>query len=416
MSSYYLILFFFIGINFKLFAQQATEMPPPEYIKTIQFIQNGENKNGIPLIELGTRFEVNFDDIIGDEAFYYYKINYFNFDWTPTILSKNEYLEGIDNILIQDTENSLNSLQIYTHFKVQIPNNSTRALKKSGNYVFELYNNNEELVFSKKFIVFQKGATIQASIKRSRDFNFLNKKQTVQFEINANQLLINPKKNLKILVLQNNNLKTSITNLKPQYTIGNKFIYRYDKEASFWGGNEYWNFDNKEVRNANVNISHIELKEIYHNYLYGHSNRSARVYTFFPDVNGNFVVRNIDAQNSDVEAEYVWIHFKLNNPRLNEKEIHIYGNFNNFITDESTLLTYDNEQRAYTGKRLFKQGFYNYKYVTKDKNGILDENAISGNFDKTENEYIIIAYYRAPNSRNDQIIGIGSANSADITN
>ncbi len=416
MPSYYYFLLFLIINSIKLFSQKAIEIPPPEYIKTIQFTQNGENKNGIPLIELGTRFEINFDDIIGDEAFYYYKINYYNFDWTPTILSKNEYLEGIDNILLQDTENSLNSLQIYTHFKVQIPNNSTRSLKKSGNYIFELYNDNEELVFSKKFIVYQKGATIQANVKRSRDFNFLNKKQVVQFTINSNELIINPKKNLKTIILQNNNLKNAITNLQSQYTIGNKFIYKYDKETSFWGGNEYWNFDNKDVRNANVNISHIELKEIYHNYLYAHSNRSTRVYTFFPDVNGNFVVRNIDAQNNDIEAEYVWLHFKLNSPYLNDKEIHIYGNFNNFTTDQSTLLTYNKEQRAYIGKRLFKQGFYNYKYVTKNKEGILDENAICGNFDKTENEYVIIAYYRAPNSRNDRVIGIGSANSANITN
>ncbi|WP_010178742.1 type IX secretion system plug protein [Aquimarina agarilytica] len=401
---------------FYMLSQEATEVAPPEYIKTIQFVQNGENKNGTPLIELGTRFEINFDDIIGDEAFYYYKISYYNFDWTPTILSKNEYLDGIDNILLQDTENSLNSLQIYTHYKMQIPNSSTRALKKSGNYIFELYNDNEELVFSKKFIVYQKGATIQANVKRSRDFNFLNKKQVVQFSINSNELIVNPKKNLKTLILQNNNLKTAITNLKSQYTIGNKFIYRYDKETSFWGGNEYWNFDNKDVRNATVNISHIELKDIYHNYLYAHSNRSNQVYTFFPDVNGNFVVRNIDAQNSDIEAEYVWLHFKLKTANVGNKEIHLYGNFNNFTTDQSTLLTYNKEERAYIGKRLFKQGFYNFKYVTKDKNGIIDENAICGNFDKTENEYIIIAYYRAPNSRNDSIIGIGSTNSANITN
>ncbi|WP_010523189.1 DUF5103 domain-containing protein [Aquimarina agarivorans] len=416
MRPIYVSFFFSVFTIFSMLSQEAIEIPPPEYIKTIQFRQNGENKNGVPLIEFGTRFEVNFDDIIGDEAFYYYKINYYNFDWTPTILSKNEYIEGLDNILIQDTENSLNSLQIYTHFKVQIPNQNTQALKKTGNYVFELYNDNEELVFSKKFIVFKKGATIQTEIERTRDFNFLNKKQIVQFSVDSNELLINPKKNLKVLVMQNNSLKTAITDLKSQYTIGNKFIYRYDKEASFWGGNEYWNFDNKDVRNATVNINRIELKDIYHNYLFGRPSRVKQIYTFFPDINGNFAVRNIDARNSDIEAEYVWLHFKLNVPRMNDKEVHIFGNFNNFSLDNSTLLAYDTQQRAYVGKRLFKQGFYNYKFVTKDKNGIVDENAICGNFDKTENEYVVIAYYRAPNSRNDSIIGIGSANSVNITN
>jgi len=398
-------------------AQVAIEIPPPEYIKTIQFEQGGNNLNGIPLIEFGSSFEVNFDDIIGDEAFYYYQIKYYNFDWTPTQLSRNEYLDGIDDIRIQDTENSLNSLQIYTHYRVRFPNQNVTRLKISGNYVFELYNDNEELVFTKKFILYRRGATIQAEIKRSRDLKYINQKQNVQFTINTNdQLIVNPEKNLKTIVLQNQNLNTAIVGLKPQYTIGSKFIYKYNQESSFWAGNEYWNFDNKDVRNATVNISHIELKDIYHNYLYAHAPRKKRIYTYNPDINGNFAIRNLTATNNDIEAEYVWLHFILRIPKIKNKEVHLYGGFNNYTCDESTLLTYDPLSRGYIGKRLFKQGFYNFKYVTKDDDDIIDHGAISGNFDKTENEYNIITYYRAPGARYDKIIGIGTASSANITN
>lgn len=420
-----------IQMKFKLFAlplflfitsyitgQVAYEIPPPDYIKTIQFEQNGQNLNGIPLIEFGSNFEINFDDIVGDESFYYYKIKYYNHDWTPTQLSRNEYLDGIDNIRIQDTENSLNSLQIYTHYRIQIPNQNVQRLKVSGNYIFELYNEDEEMVFTKKFILYHRNiVTIQTAIKRSRDLKYINQKQNVQFTINSNDLLIvNPNKNLHTVILQNQNPNNAITNLKPQYNIGPKFVYKYNKESSFWGGNEYWNFDNKEVRNATTNISHIELKEIYHNYLYSHTSRKNKVYTFNPDINGNFVIRNLTAINNDIEAEYVWLHFSLKIPKIRKKEVHLYGNFNQYICDESTLLTYDPISRAYTGKRLFKQGFHNFKYVIKNPDGTIDEGAISGNFDKTENEYNVIAYYRAPGARYDQIIGIGSASSANITN
>lgn len=405
------------SFNCLLFAQKAIEIPPPDYIKTIQFEQSGTNLNGTPIIELGSNFEVNFDDIVGDEAFYYYKIKYYNFDWTPTQLSRNEYLDGIDNIRIQDIENSLNSLQIFTHYRIRFPNQNVQRLKISGNYMFELYNEDEELVFTKKFILYQNNVTTRAEVKRSRDLNFINQKQNIQFSIDSNDLMIiNPAKNLNVVILQNQNLSTAITNLKPQYTIGNQFIYRYDSESSFWGGNEYWNFDSKEVRNASVNISHIELLDIYHNYLYAHSSRKHQTYTFNPDINGNFVVRNLTAINNDIEAEYVWLHFTLKIPKIKKGEVHIYGGFNNFECNESTLLTYSPTERAYIGKYLLKQGFYNFKYVIKNDDDTLDTGAICGNFDKTENDYTIITYYRAPGTRYDKVIGLGSANSVNITN
>ena len=84
--------------------------------------------------------------------------------------------------------------------------------------------------------------------------------------------------------------------------------------------------------------------------------------------------------------------------------------------DDSTKLTYNPATGLYEVARLFKQGFYNYKYVLLRPNGILDEGFVSGNFDETENEYTVIIYYRPVGGRYDRIIGKGSANSIDITN
>ncbi|MFT5984193.1 MAG: hypothetical protein ACI9RM_002655, partial [Ulvibacter sp.] len=66
--------------------------------------------------------------------------------------------------------------------------------------------------------------------------------------------------------------------------------------------------------------------------------------------------------------------------------------------------------------RLFKQGFYNYKYVLVDRDGSIDNGALSGNFWQTENEYTVIVYYRDIGARFDRIIGAGSASSIDINN
>jgi hypothetical protein len=50
------------------------------------------------------------------------------------------------------------------------------------------------------------------------------------------------------------------------------------------------------------------------------------------------------------------------------------------------------------------------------KDGSIDEGFFSGNFDKTENEYQVLVYFRDLGSRYDKIIGLGSANSINITN
>ena len=414
----YLIFIFLMPGVFSIHAQESvSEINPPDYIATVQLFGNG-TFTGTPTLKLGEPLTLIFDDLHGDEADYYYKISYYNFDWTPSQLYKNEYLDGFDDVRIVNWENSFNTYQLYSHYTLQIPNEDTRALKVSGNYMMEIYNDQDELIFSKKFIVYEEIASVGVRTIRSRDLDYIDTRQVVQFEIDSpNELIINPKRNIKTLVMKNNNIKESITDLIPQFTIGTKLVYKYDQEASFWGGNEYLFFDNKEVRTATANIQRIDLKEIYHNYLFTDLVRANKRYTYNPDINGNYVVRNLRAENSDVEADYVNMHFSLQCFKpLEGGEIHIYGNFNSFVTDDSTRMTFDEENAIFEGIRKFKQGFYNYKYVLKRPDGTIDPGFVSGSFDETENEYTVIPYYRAPASRYDRAIGKGTGNSVNITN
>jgi hypothetical protein len=259
---------------------------------------------------------------------------------------------------------------------------------------------------------------VAVTVKRSRDLNFINSKQVVNFSVDSPDLLLrNPEQTVKIIILQNHNLKTAIKNTKPQYTIGNQLIYKYDQQTAFWAGNEYLNFDSKDVRSSTININKIELLDLYHHYLFTNRARDTEPYTYNPDINGQFVIRTLQGINSGIEADYIWTHFSLQNfDPLNGGEIHIYGAFNNFKLDDSTLMTYNKLSGLYENAQLFKQGFYNYKYVLLGKDGSIDEGFFSGNFDKTENEYQVLVYFRDLGSRYDKIIGIGSANSVNITN
>ncbi|WP_179321273.1 type IX secretion system plug protein [Winogradskyella helgolandensis] len=400
-----------------LFSQVAKELNPPDFIKTITFKSN-TTEGQLPVLKLGESLTLEFDALTGNEEDFYYVIEHFNFDWTPSNLVKSEYLSGLDNQRILDYENSFNTYQIYSHYNLTIPNTQTRGLLKSGNYMISIYDDYDELMFSRKFMVYENGANVGVSVKRSRDVKVIAEKQSVDLVITTDGTnLNNPLETIKTVIIQNNNLNTAITDLKPQYTLGNELIYRYDTESAFWGGNEYLFFENKDVRAANVGVQYIELEDLYHNYLYTNISRKNRPYTYNPDINGNFLVTVIDRDNPDIEADYVMVHFSLLQDELKDKNIHVYGNFNYYTIEPLTQMLYNPESKRYEIIMLLKQGFYNYKFVTVDqKTGDIDEGAISGNFWQTENNYKVLVYYRDLGSRYDRLIGFGEATSVDITN
>ncbi|MGH1384052.1 DUF5103 domain-containing protein [Kordia sp.] len=392
------------------------EVEPPYFIKSIE-LSGTNDGDQFPVLKLGEPLKVTFDDIIGDEADYYYKIVHCNYDWTPSNLARAQYMRGMDNQRIINYENSFNTLQLYSNYRLSVPNRFTTLLL-TGNYMLSIYNDEDELMFSRKFIVYQNSVGVGAAVHRTRDLNTIQQNQLIQFEINAaNTRLRNPERELKVAILQNYQWKTAITNIKPQYTLGTRFVYRYNTETSFPGGNEYLNFDNKEIRGGNVSIASIELKDVYHNYLHTNSTRALEPYTFNPDVNGDYLVNTIQGTDPSIEADYAMIHFSLANYMdLTGSKVYVQGRFNNYAINKDYQLFYNEETDLYEATVLMKQGFYNYRYVVVNEKGEVDSVKISGSNFETENDYLIIVYFRKFGETYDRIIGIGTVNSSVIKN
>ena len=406
-----------ILISFVTFAQVEKEIEPPFNIKTITFVQN--NQNSIALFGLNDPFEIQFDDLYGNEANYYYEIVHCNYDWKHSDLTKNEYLQGFDGIRIQEYTNSLNTLQLYSHYRIGFPNKNTRLLV-SGNYIIKILNEDREVVFSRKLMLFEDLVSVPMQTKRARTLNTINFKQNIDFSIKSPNLLFqSPLQNVKVLLLQNGKLNEAITNIKPMYTIGNDLIYKYDSETQFWGGNEFLYFENKIIRAANNFIARVDANNgVYNTHLYTDNARINKSYTYNPDTNGNFVPLNVNASNNGIEADYSWVFFTLSAPSFYEKKnIYVNGMFNNYAISDDNKMEYNQEKGIYEKAIMIKQGFTNYQYVVADETKKIDyENAVDGNFSQTENNYFAIIYYRENNQRYDRIIGKGVANSEDITN
>ena len=407
--------FLFIFLLSTLCFSQVEEVEPSDLIKTITFKSN-TNQSELPILNLNERLTLEFDVLSPDEDDFYYVIEHYNFNWTKSKLIKSEYLKGLDNLRIVNYENSYNTYQIYSNYRLQIPNTQTR-LKVSGNYLIKILNEYDEIVFSRKFMVYENLANVGVQIKRSRDVAHVNTKQSVDFVINtSNYRFNNPKQTINTVILQNNNLKTSIAGLKPQYILGNELIYRYTTESSFWGGNEYLYFETKDVRGTNLGVQFTDLNTLYHSYLYTDVNRYNREYTYNPDINGNFQVTILDRENPSIEADYTVVHFSLKNPELTNESIHVYGSYNNYALNDSNKMIFNPKRGVYEVAIKLKQGFYNYKYVLVNAQNELEEGVISGDFYETENNYKVLVYYRDLGARYDRIVGLGEGSSTQISN
>jgi thiamine pyrophosphokinase len=63
---------------------------------------------------------------------------------------------------------------------------------------------------------------------------------------------------------------------------------------------------------------------------------------------------------------------------------------------------------------LLKQAYYSYMYVTKDvgaKDAAPSTDLTEGNYWETENNYLVLVYYRAMGDRYDQLVGLVMLNS-----
>lgn len=377
-------------------------------IKTIQLRPLAGNQFSA-IVPLGSVLELSFDDLDADSKEYQYKIEHMTPDWEPSNLISNQYINGFEQNYISNVSNSFNTLQNYSHYSVQIPNQSTQ-ITKSGNYLLSVLDEYDEILFTRKFVLYENATTVGVAVYRSRDTKTINEQQTIQFSINYPGIRINnPSQEISVSLIQNNNWNTAINNLQPQFLRQNQLLYKYTRETNFWGGNEYLHFDNKYIRNTSLNIAKTEQKEIFHNYLYIDEPRAENIYTYNPDINGQFVVRTLDGKDSETEADYAMLHFALEatEPYKN-KDVYVFGAFNNFELNAKNKMIYNKEGKFYEAEIPLKQGFYNYSYATINENGVVNLSEIDGSFYQTENEYTVIVYYKPFGEIYHRVIGVGT--------
>lgn len=417
------IMFLTVSFNLLstfLFASIGLKNTSTEYIDDINDNRNIKSvlihRNGFelsdPVIQLNTdeKLLLSFDDLEDEVKSYSYKIQHCNSNWEPSELMNNEYSEGFSTDQINDYQFSLNTTTPYIHYNLIFPTDYLR-ITKSGNYIISVFetDNESKPAFKRKFKIVDPKIKIEAHVKPPISIKFKKNKQEIGFKIFLNNLYVpNPEALLKVVIMQNHGTGYEITDLHPVRNQGSTLDYNFNNKSIFYGGNEFRPLNIKSLKYKSERINSIDyLRDGYHISLYQDQLRDKSQYTMEDDINGKKLIKTEDDQNSSTEANYCWVHFKLQaKPHLIGKNIFLLGKLTEGLSAEDTRMSYNAENNSFEGLLFLKQGYYDYQYIVKEQGNLTNQISLTeGSHYETKNEYSIFVYYREPGTLYDQLIG-----------
>ena len=358
--------------------------------------------------------DFSFDDLDADLKYYNYTFLLCNADWSPSELSNFDYLKGYTDDRINSYIFSSNTLQNYTHYSLQIPNEQMQPTK-SGNYLLVVYLDDvSHPVITKRFLIYESGCSITAKVTRPDLAEYYDTHQQVDFSVNTSGLNIsNPFTEVKVTVMQNFRWDNTINDLQPKFVQNNVLDYDYQDVNLFAAGKEFRRFECKSLRfmgyriaNINDETTPIELT------LYPDEPRSYLKFYNEKDADGKFIPAVQEWPEPSNQADYTWVNFfvPLISP-LAGGSVYVFGGFNDWSLLPENKMTYNNNMQGYEARILLKQGFYNYEYVfVDDVKKAADESVLEGDWFEAENNYTILVYCRPFGQRYDQLIGIRTVN------
>lgn len=386
-------------------------------IKTVQLFRENWNLS-YPIIKQdgNEKLLLEFDLLGNDPETFYYSFIFCDKDWNEAGAFINDYLDGYGENPIEDYKASFNTTVQYYHYSLAFPNDRV-SLKLSGNYIIAVYlpGNTENPVIKRRFMVTEDAVKIDINAHRPQMTAESNTQQQIDFNVSLNTLQINdPYRNVYASILQNGRWDNSKNNIKPEFFGNNELKYSSLSEKNiFPGGNEYRYFDTKSIRYQSENVRGIEFKAPYYNvYLSPSENREFKPYFYRRDFNGKYYVAFQEGRNPETDADYVNVYFTL--PAFQPVEggdMFVFGALTDWKAAKNAQMIYNPQLKQYECTMLLKQGWYDYEYAFMKK-GDLTPSAVpfEGSHYETENDYLILIYYRNPRERYDRLIGTAIQN------
>ena len=343
--SLFVLLF---GFHLAAFSQITKESTKVDFIKSIHF-SGGDQLQQIPIIRLNESFTLLFDDLLAQDSDYYYRIKYFNHDWTPSDLFQNQYLAGFDNQRIDNFSSSFGTLQRYNHYKLTLPNETTQ-FKVSGNYMIEVYNRYDELMFSRKFLIYEDKAQVQLGVYPTQKVERLLTHQNLQFTINPLFAIRNPQNDLKVVLLQNDQWNSSKSLPLHNTTAGIVLFIGMKKQLNLKEGMNTSTLTQKTLGQLHL-ILVMSIKENYMNTISTlmllEKTSPTHIIPILTEIS---LIQTLQGSDPHIESDYTEVYFSLAKQyELKEEEIYIYGKFNNYALTQENKMIYNPSLEVYEG-------------------------------------------------------------------
>jgi hypothetical protein len=356
--------------------------------------------------------------------------------WNPTEeLDQFEYLSGFSEGEIEDYEFSSGTYQDYVHYKLSLPNEDVRWTI-TGNYLLVVYEQGEENdpILTRRFMVVEEKLKVQAQVVRPAVVAKQNTHQEVDFLIDVGAIRsTNPRIEIFPTLLQNGRWDNALQDLEPRLVTGTELNYDFQDKIVFEAGKEYRNLDISSMDYRSENVLDIEeFDEGYSTILFADHPRYNQAYLWRRDLNGLWVPFNrdyyrkaipLDSLSSTLNlvnrfnyreqflsTEYSDVLFTLEIPE-GEREIYIVGNMTDWKMLPEFKMTFDERVGAYVASAYLKQGYYNYGYAVSDQLGHPEFTTLEGNWYATENDYLLLVYFRPRGGQYDQLIAAHTFNS-----
>ncbi|RME98648.1 MAG: DUF5103 domain-containing protein [Bacteroidetes bacterium] len=394
-----------------------------DHLRTVQFGPAGFQFY-FPLISLEDQGQLmlSFDDLEAGVKDYTYTVIHCDRDWTPSTLNKLEYIDGFEEDDIQQFDFSFNTLTNYTHYELLVPNRNMQ-LTKSGNYLLVIYEDEAEKipVITRRFVVVDRRVGISARLSRPAEVSKIRTHQEVDFFVDFQQLNVrNPMLELRASVIQNRRWDNAIYNIEPRMVRGTEAVFDYQGKVVFPAGNEFRFIDLRSLRAPQSDID--QLRVVDDTYVEGSlrplTSRANNTHLAYGDLNGGFAIENFDQRTAELSGEYVDLLITYQVPGKYEGQaLYLVGGFTDWQLKPEFRMKYNPAISAYVGRVQLKQGYYNYFLATVPEHAPADKPIIpsteltEGNYDDTENDYLILIYYRPFGTRYDQVVGAYQFNS-----
>ena len=379
-------------------------------VNTLQLYVNDEQVDRpVARMNSSDKITVAFDYMSSDYPHLAYKIEHCRADWSPSELEVADYLEGINEVVIEDVVTSMNTTVDYSHFQFKIPNEDIQ-LKMSGNYVVKVYDTDypDKLLLTGCFSVEDNKLGIEAQVTGKSIYGVNSIYQHLTFELMFSDFYPMADE-LQIVVQQNGRHDNEVRGLKPTLQKPNSFVYGHERELSFEGGREYHVLDFSHRFKYSGEIERIAYHKPYYHVEVTPGRRSpGETHDFSFDVDGAFKVHAQDVDGIE-EIDYSIVHFSYpaEDPWL-DGSLYVMGGFNDNWLDEKNKMTYNFERKQYELALMLKNGGYNFLYAFFPVNwrGAVLERA-EGSHWETRNRYQIYVYYRplGSNYDHDQLVG-----------